>query len=154
MKSVIEEILKNLEGKANAIYINDENLMGLLNKVKTKVEESEQLNKFWDEIKLLIDLLRDWSRGEYKDVSRNNLIIIIGGLMYIVNPFDILPDFIPGGFIDDLLVLMFVIKKTSEELKKYKEWREKGEEGFTLSVEMDSNKDDNEKIIIIGDIDE
>lgn len=154
MKSVIEEILKNLEGKANAIYINDENLMGLLNKVKTKVEESEQLNKFWDEIKLLIDLLRDWSRGEYKDVSRNNLIIIIGGLMYIVNPFDILPDFIPGGFIDDLLVLMFVIKKTSEELKKYKEWREKGEEGFILSVEMDSNKDDNEKIIIIGDIDE
>lgn len=124
MRIDFDNILKKLEGKANAIYINDEKLKDLLLKVKKKVEENKQLKEIWEDIKLLMDLIKDYSRGDYTDVSKNTIIIVTVGLLYLVNPFDIIPDFLVGGFLDDLAVIAFIIKKTSEELKKYKKWRE------------------------------
>lgn len=123
MKIDVEEILRKLEGKANAIYFDSDKLKKLLNATKEKVEGNKTLMEIWDDIKLFLDLIRDWIRGDYKDISKGSMIMIIISLLYLVNPLDIVPDFIPGGFIDDLAVIAYVIKKISEELKVYKEWR-------------------------------
>ncbi len=123
MKIDVEEILRKLEGKANAIYFDSDKLKKLLNATKEKVEGNKTLMEIWDDIKLFLDLIRDWIRGDYKDISKGSVIMIIISLLYLVNPLDIVPDFIPGGFIDDLAVIAYVIKKISEELNVYKEWR-------------------------------
>jgi uncharacterized membrane protein YkvA (DUF1232 family) len=44
------------------------------------------------------------------------------GLLYLVSPIDLIPDFLPGGYIDDAMVLAIVIKQVSSDLDKYKEW--------------------------------
>ncbi|WP_313756074.1 YkvA family protein [Tissierella sp.] len=123
MKIDIEQILRNLEAKANTIYFDKDRLKNLLNAVKKKMENNKTLMEIWDDIKLFIDLIKDWMRGDYKEISQGSMIMIIISLLYLVNPLDIIPDFLVGGFIDDLAVIAYVIKKTSEELNIYKKWR-------------------------------
>ena len=38
-------------------------------------------------------------------------------------PIDLIPDFLIGGFIDDAMVIGYVVKKTSDELDLYKKWK-------------------------------
>ena len=49
--------------------------------------------------------------------------MIIVSLIYLVMPIDLIPDFLLGGYIDDALVIGYVVKKTSDELDLYKEWK-------------------------------
>ncbi|MEY8416781.1 Uncharacterized membrane protein YkvA, DUF1232 family [Tissierella praeacuta DSM 18095] len=123
MKIDVEKILRSLEAKANTIYFDKSRLKNLLNAVKEKIENNKTLMEIWDDIKLFIDLIKDWMKGDYKEISQGSMIMIIISLLYLVNPLDIIPDFLVGGFIDDLAVIAYVIKKTSEELNIYKEWR-------------------------------
>lgn len=57
--------------------------------------------------------------------------MIIAGLLYLLNPADIIPDYILFfGFIDDLSVLKFIVKKLDKQLGKYDEWRRNAEKWF------------------------
>jgi uncharacterized membrane protein YkvA (DUF1232 family) len=52
-----------------------------------------------------------------KNFPKKEKYWIIGALGYLILPFDIIPDFIPVlGYIDDLIALIFVIKKTSDNI--------------------------------------
>ena len=35
-----------------------------------------------------------------------------------------IPDFIAGGFVDDIAVIAYIVKKIQEELKAYKKWKD------------------------------
>lgn len=159
MRINFDEILRKLEGTANAIHVNDESIKAFLSKVKNKVEENKQLSEIWDDVKLLMDLIKDYSRGDYKDVSKNTIITITVGLLYLVNPFDLIPDFLLGGFLDDLAVIAYIIKKTSEELKKYKKWKgieldsKSSEDNVTIEINHEPEKTNHIIILGVGDED-
>ncbi|WP_353093511.1 YkvA family protein [Tissierella praeacuta] len=138
MRIDVEEILRSLEAKANTIYFDKDRLKNLLNATKEKIEKNKTLMEIWDDIKLFIDLIRDWMKGDYKEISQGTIIMIIISLLYLVNPLDIIPDFLVGGFIDDLAVIAYVIKRTSEELKAYEKWRNEKD-----SDNMDKTSDEN-----------
>lgn len=63
------------------------------------------------------------------NISIANKAIIIAALGYLIMPFDLLPDFLPGGFVDDISAMLAVINainispeinnKVKKELKKY-----------------------------------
>jgi len=62
--------------------------------------------KVWDKVQ---DLYRAFMS---KDTPNSLRILIIGGLLYLVLPFDIVPDVIPGvGLLDDAAVIGFIWKK-------------------------------------------
>lgn len=44
-------------------------------------------------------------------VSSKDKAIIIGALGYFINPLDLIPDMIPGGFVDDLAALAYALKR-------------------------------------------
>ena len=46
------------------------------------------------------------------------------GLIYLVTPIDLIPDFAIGGFIDDAAVIAYILKKIQTELEIYKEWKD------------------------------
>ncbi|MCU0329520.1 MAG: DUF1232 domain-containing protein [Candidatus Kapabacteria bacterium] len=53
-------------------------------------------------------------------MSWNTKATILAALLYLVVPTDLTPDFIPGiGFIDDALVLRWVIKRLHNEANRY-----------------------------------
>ena len=69
---------------------------------------------------LMKDYLYDVTTGRYKDYDGKKLLIIVAAVIYVVTPIDMLPDFIPPGFIDDLSIVAWAMKEAAEELEKYK----------------------------------
>lgn len=142
MKIDFNQIIKNLEGIAKSIQVDNHKLKELLESAKEKIENNNELNEILDDVKLLIQLIKDWMKGDYKEVSNNSIILIIIALLYLVNPFDLIPDFLVGGFIDDLFVILYVIKRLSVELKTYKEWKETANQSEEIGLIQDVINED------------
>lgn len=123
MKIDFDDIKSGFEKKANTIYHDDDRLKRLLISVKDMATENKQLTEIFDDIKTMVNLLKDWLRGDYHELKKSSVIMIIIAFLYLISPIDIIPDFLPGGFIDDIAVLGFVFKKLTNEINKYKDWK-------------------------------
>jgi uncharacterized membrane protein YkvA (DUF1232 family) len=83
------------------------------------------LSRLLQDFKLLFPLIRDYFKGTYRAVSLKSIIIFLAGLIYIISPFDFIPDYIPGlGQIDDVAILAFCLYLLEKDLLKYKKWRQ------------------------------
>ena len=64
------------------------------------------------------------SKGNYRGVKKRDILLIVAGFLYLLNPADIIPDFVLFfGFFDDLSVLTYIVKKLDKELEKYDVWK-------------------------------
>ena len=83
------------------------------------------LKKLFDDIMLLIGIVKDYYKGNYKEIPWWAISAIVFALLYVFNPFDLIPDFIPFfGLLDDAAVVALCLAMVHDELQKYKEWRE------------------------------
>ena len=77
----------------------------------------------WPYVQTMLRLVRAYERGEYKEVSNEDLTWIVAALNYLVDPFDLIPDKIPFlGFVDDAIVVGFVADKTRQTLDDFMIW--------------------------------
>lgn len=51
-----------------------------------------------------------------EEVEVKHKVIIMGALGYFILPLDLIPDFLPGGYIDDLGALVFALKSVYESI--------------------------------------
>ena len=113
---------------ANEVYKDKNRFNRVVQQSIEKTDKIELFKKISRELKLMFGLLTDYMRGNYRDVKKADIIMIIAGLLYRLNPADIIPDYILFfGFIDDLSVLKFIVKKLDKQLGKYDEWRRNAE---------------------------
>ena len=69
-------------------------------------------------------MVKDSFSKKYTDVSKVSIVVIIGALVYVINPFDIIPDFVPVlGLVDDTLMVSLAVNFTKREVARYKEWK-------------------------------
>jgi uncharacterized membrane protein YkvA (DUF1232 family) len=96
----------------------------LADKADSKVEGKKggALGKVITETKALIRLVRAYVTGEYRAVSWESMVLIVGVLIYLVSPIDVIPDFLPGGLVDDAAVIAFALGLVRTELVDYMEW--------------------------------
>lgn len=122
------EDLKAKFGKKAKEYAGDKKkTQKLVNDAMKKAKRSKKESSFeeiWDNIQLLFQLAKDWSTAQYTQIPIGSMIAIIMGLLYFVSPIDFVPDFLPGGLIDDAFVLSLIIRQIKTDLYKYKEWKE------------------------------
>ncbi len=113
------------EAKAKAYLNKPKKTNKLLSKaLKKAINQKDSLGNAWDKLKLLTDLARAYSKGEYRSVSPGTIITVIGAIIYFVSPIDFVPDFVAGlGLFDDAAVIGFTIKKISSELEAFKNWQ-------------------------------
>jgi uncharacterized membrane protein YkvA (DUF1232 family) len=107
-------------------YIDDkQKTVGLLHQAIKKANEKKgALGEAWEKLQLLIDLVKAYSKGEYRKVSKGTILAVIGAIIYFVSPLDVVPDFIVGlGILDDAAVIGFTIKRLSKELDEFKKWK-------------------------------
>lgn len=104
----------------------------ILNKV-----ESGFLYREFAKVKLLVMMLKDYWNGVYTEVPWHIIAAVVIVLLYILNPFDLIPDFIPVvGQLDDLAVLYFGWKVIGEDIKTYARWKvERGDSKVAELVE-------------------
>lgn len=81
------------------------------------------LRKVISDLATLVRLVRAWFGKEYREVPWQTIAIALGAIIYFVNPFDAIPDFIPGvGYLDDALVIGVSVKSIKTALDAFKLW--------------------------------
>lgn len=115
--------------KADGYRDNRERVLELLHQATAKSEQKrQQLSEVWDDLKLLLGLLRSWANGDYRGVSWRTIATVIAAVLYFVMPFDVVPDFISLlGFFDDAAVIGYVVREIRGELDLFKAWLESRE---------------------------
>ena len=82
------------------------------------------LVRLFQDLKLLIPLIKDYWNGAYRGVSVKSIVIFVVALAYIISPIDLIPDYIIGlGQIDDAVILGLSLYFLEKDLRKYKEWK-------------------------------
>ena len=119
--SYVSRFLKgNWMKKAGTYAFNPKKMKALLFQLGKYVTKNG-LSSVKENLLLMKDYLYDVTTGKYKDYDVKKLMVIVGAVIYVVTPFDILPDFIPPGLIDDLSIVAWALKEASAELEKYKQ---------------------------------
>ena len=124
-KREAEEILRE-----NASRISKEDIKEVLEK-QEEIESRFKgpLKRFLRDAKELLSLLKDYASGEYRRAPFFTVAAITAALLYVLNPFDLIPDFIPVvGQVDDALVVSLCLYLIEKDLKRYREWKEQKDE--------------------------
>ena len=99
-------------------------ILGKEDKIKQQLENDRGLERYTNDLLLLMSLVKDYYQGNYRNIPYKTISAGVVGLLYLINPIDIIPDFIPFiGQIDDALVLKFCLKLMEKDLVKYKNWK-------------------------------
>jgi uncharacterized membrane protein YkvA (DUF1232 family) len=75
-------------------------------------------------LRLLWMVLRDYANGSYRKLPWKAVAALTAALIYVVTPFDLIPDFLgPLGFTDDILVVALTWGLVKQELRDYCAWK-------------------------------
>lgn len=99
--------------------------------IKIVDEASKKVNKDGKRIEAvkkdflnLIQLLRAYFKGEYRKLPWTSIISALAAVLYFLNPFDVIPDFILGfGMLDDATVIAFCLRSMKSDLDKFVEYK-------------------------------
>ena len=117
-------VYKEALGRARSFMDNPGKLDGLLSRARAKAaDKHDALRKISGQVSLLMDLVKYYRLGEYRDVSAKAILLAIASLLYFVIPADLIPDVLLGfGYIDDVALFGWTINSINDELKKFEAW--------------------------------
>jgi uncharacterized membrane protein YkvA (DUF1232 family) len=73
----------------------------------------------------LIAIVKDYWSGTYRQIPFGVIASIVFTLIYILNPFDLVPDVLPViGQVDDAAVMGACLMLVEQDLQKYKAWKQ------------------------------
>jgi len=123
---------ENAKRKAEELINSSARLNQLLQEALNKARiQKQRIRKVWEELLQLIELVSAYAKGEYRNIPWKAIVYAIAAIIYFVNPFDVIPDFIFGiGFLDDAAVIAFVINAIREEIERFSEIRRPGEKDY------------------------
>ncbi|OGP55666.1 MAG: hypothetical protein A2Y65_02825 [Deltaproteobacteria bacterium RBG_13_52_11] len=111
----------------DARQVTEQDVENVLNKseeLRRRFETGGPLGKFVDDFKLLFAVVRDYRHGRYRKIPFWTIAAIVAGFLYVLNPFDLIPDFIPlVGQIDDAAVVAACLLMVRQDLHRYKKWK-------------------------------
>ena len=132
-------------------------ILGKEDKLKDQLKNDRGLERYTKDLLLLMSLVKDYYKGNYRAVPYKSISAGVVGLLYVLNPIDIIPDFIPFiGHIDDALVLSFCLKLMKKDLAKYKHWKEKqtssqDTQSKPITKKLEDNRQDTKKEVDDGE---
>ena len=121
-KKIDEDYFKT---EVTKIEDNDVSIaMDSQDKVDDKINNSGLLQKYSELAKLMYGMLKDYRKGLYNKVPWFTIATVAFSFLYILNPLDIIPDFIPGlGYIDDMAIFTFGLRFIESDLHNYLDWK-------------------------------
>lgn len=125
METKVENMVKKDKKKALEYIKNKEKGKKLIDEAVHKARNEDSGTKeFKSDLKISISMFKSFLSGEYRNISKRTIISIVAAILYFVNPFDVVPDFIIyAGYIDDALVFSMLIRSIKKEIENYKKWQ-------------------------------
>jgi uncharacterized membrane protein YkvA (DUF1232 family) len=126
-----KDIITNERARAiitkEAQHITPQDVEKVINKseeIRRQFESEGPLGKFVKDCKLFLALVKDYWHGKYKRIPYWTIAAIVVALLYVLNPLDLIPDFIPGlGQVDDAAVVAACLLLVRQDLHKYRRWK-------------------------------
>lgn len=117
----------NKELKKKQEKFSEEDIIKILEKqeeLNKKFKEQSKLFNFWDDFKTMFSMIKDYSKGNYKQIPWYSISAIGATLIYVLSPIDLIPDFIPViGYLDDSTVFAICLKLVTSDIEDYREWK-------------------------------
>ena len=107
-------------------YLTDSNrLQTLLRAAREKINHIPRgpFAETWPYLLAMIRLIRAHHQQEYRDVSSQNLLLVVAAINYFVSPVDVIPDSVPIlGHIDDAQVTRLTLESVRADLDTFMAW--------------------------------
>jgi uncharacterized membrane protein YkvA (DUF1232 family) len=112
--------------KAEHLLRHPEELLALLGQgLKKAYDKRTALYHVFEDFLLLFRLVKAWITGEYKEAPRTTIVWCVIAILYFLSPLDFIPDIFPGGYLDDIAIITFILKRIRGDLDKFTEWEKK-----------------------------
>ena len=119
-----QELLNRGISEAQGIIQDPSKVDELLIQLEEKLKTVPVVGETLADIPLMIAMIKAWIKKEYTVVSPKVIACLVGGIIYLLNRKDLIPDSIPLiGITDDLAVMALALKLSEPELKAFSEWR-------------------------------
>jgi uncharacterized membrane protein YkvA (DUF1232 family) len=118
--------MPNLFRRAQHLLKHPEELLHMLgDAMKKAYAKRSVIVHIFEDLMLLFRFVKAWVKGEYREVPTRSVFWAIFAILYFLSPIDLIPDFLPGGYLDDIAVITFVLKKIRADLDKFIAWETK-----------------------------
>lgn len=92
--------------------------------IEERFRGSGPLQRLLEDGRLLLELVRDARQGRYQAVPVWTLSAAGFTLLYVLNPFDMIPDTLPLlGLLDDAAVVSACLSLVEQDLRDYQAWK-------------------------------
>ena len=123
MSNPNEEYIK--EGAQKVTEKDVEKVVNKSEEIKRKFSAKGPLARFIEDGQLLIAIVKDYWSGTYRQIPFGVIASIVFTLIYVLNPFDLVPDVLPViGQVDDAAVMGACLMLVEQDLQKYKAWKQ------------------------------
>ncbi|GEK88263.1 Uncharacterized membrane protein YkvA, DUF1232 family [Alkalibacterium putridalgicola] len=120
----VKGLLSRNKEKAKKLLKDKEKTEEMLDELEKKLSKIPRVGKYLKDIPVFISLVRAYISKEYTKIPLRSVIAIVSALIYVLNGFDFIPDFIPGvGLIDDAAVTAFAYQMVHKDVEKYRKWK-------------------------------
>lgn len=124
-KETMGTVVEQNKCEAEKLLHNTSKLSNLLQKAQLLCEHFRKATlggEIFIRIPVLCSIVRDYVNGSYTGFPIKSIIMIVIGLIYFVNPCDIIADYIPMlGTMDDSFILSQILSTLEIDIQRYEE---------------------------------
>jgi uncharacterized membrane protein YkvA (DUF1232 family) len=120
----IAKVFGRSERRARKVLKDPEAVAQLAREATGKAEEHRgDLGGVFEDLQTLLRLARAYAKGDYRELPTSHIVAAVAAVIYFVSPIDAIPDVVEfAGLIDDVAVLLFVVKLIADDLDAFRAW--------------------------------
>lgn len=112
------------EGAEKVTDKDIENVAEHTDDIRKQFSARGPLKRFIEDGRIMTALIKDWRTGNYRRALRWTIAAAAFALIYVINPFDLVPDILPFvGAVDDASVIAACLFLIERDLFRYREWK-------------------------------
>ena len=110
---------------AKDVLENEVNSIKLVRALEAKIITISLEENSLTELPIMVSLLRNYVNKTYRSISESAIQYVTSALIYFLSNDDLILDSVPElGFIDDVAVIQYCLRKVEKEMVLYKRWKE------------------------------